>query len=66
VIGILIAVLVAALVYIVLIALTGSQILALVAAIIVLVVGIPTHGYGLGGRFGGARAGGPRPGGRMR
>ena len=54
-IGIIIAVVVAALVYVVLIALTGSQILALVAAILVLLVGIPTHGYGFGGRFGSTR-----------
>lgn len=51
-IGILIAVLVAALVYVILIAITGSSILALVAAILVLLAGIPTGGYGFGGRFG--------------
>ena len=50
-IGILIAVLIAALVYIVLIALTGSGILALVAAILVLLAGVPTSGYGLGRRW---------------
>jgi hypothetical protein len=49
--GALIAVLFAALVYIVLIALTGSGILALVAAILVLIAGIPSGGYGLGRRF---------------
>ncbi len=54
-IGILIAVLVAALVYIVLIALTGSGILALIAAILVLIAGIPTGGYGFGDRFGARR-----------
>jgi hypothetical protein len=47
----LIAVLFAALVYVVLIALTGSGILALVAAILVLLAGIPTGGYGLGRRW---------------
>jgi len=54
-IGILIAVLLAALVYILLIALTGSAILAIVAAILVLLAGIPRGGYGLGGRWGGRR-----------
>lgn len=51
-VGILIAVLVAALVYILLIALTGSGILALIAAVLVLLAGIPSGGWGLGGRFG--------------
>lgn len=51
-IGILIAVLLAALVYIVLVAITGSTILALVAGILVLIAGIPTGGYGMGSRFG--------------
>jgi hypothetical protein len=54
-IGILIAVLVAALVYALLIALTGSGIVAIVGAILVLLAGIPTHGYGFGDRFGGGR-----------
>lgn len=49
--GILIAVLVAALVYVVLIAITGSGILALIAAILVLIAGIPTGGYGFGDRY---------------
>ena len=51
-VGILIAVLFAALVYVILIALTGSAILALVAAILVLLAGIPSGGYGFGDRFG--------------
>ncbi len=55
-IGILIAVLFAALVYAILIALTGSGILALVAAILVLIAGIPTGGYGFGDRFGARRS----------
>jgi hypothetical protein len=54
-IGILIAVLFAALVYILLAALTGSAIVAIVGAILVLLAGIPTGGYGLGGRWGGRR-----------
>jgi hypothetical protein len=51
VVGILIAVLLAALVYALLIALTGSGILALIAAVLVLIAGIPSGGYGLGRRF---------------
>jgi len=54
-IGILIAVLFAALVYILLAMLTGSAIVAIVGAILVLLAGIPTGGYGLGGRWGGRR-----------
>lgn len=49
-VGILIAVLVAALAYILLVAITGSTILGLVAAVLVLLAGIPTGGYGLGRR----------------
>lgn len=52
VIGILIAVLVAALVYFLCVALGLPQIVAIIAAILVLLAGIPTGGYGLGGRFG--------------
>jgi hypothetical protein len=48
-------VLLAALVYILLAALTGSTIVAIVGAILVLLAGIPTGGYGLGGRWGGRR-----------
>jgi len=51
-IGILIAVLFAALVYIVLAALTGSAIVAIVGAILVLLAGVPSGGFGFGGRFG--------------
>jgi hypothetical protein len=53
VIGILIAVLVAALVYAVCLALGLPAIVGIVAAILVLLAGVPTHGYGMGGRFGG-------------
>ena len=52
-VGILIAVLIAALVYLLLVAITGSTILALVAAILILIAGIPSSGFGLGTRFGG-------------
>jgi hypothetical protein len=51
-IGILIAVLLAALVYFLCIALGLPAIVAIVAAILVLIAGIPSGGYGLGGRFG--------------
>jgi hypothetical protein len=53
VIGILIAVLLAALVYFLCTALGLPAIVAIVAAILVLLAGVPTGGYGMGGRFGG-------------
>lgn len=52
-IGILIAILLAALVYWLCVALGLPSIVAIIAAIIVLVAGIPSGGYGLGSRFGG-------------
>ena len=52
-IGIIIAVLLAALVYLLCTALGLPVIVGIVAAILVLLAGIPTGGYGLGGRFGG-------------
>jgi hypothetical protein len=52
-IGVLIAVLLAALVYMLCVALGLPSIVAIVAAILVLIAGIPTGGYGLGGRWGG-------------
>ena len=55
-IGILIAVLLAALVYVILAALTGSAIVAIIGAVLVLIAGIPSGGFGLGGRFGGRGA----------
>jgi hypothetical protein len=54
-IGILIAVLVAALVWAVCVALGLPAIVGIVAAILVLLAGIPSGGYGLGSRFGGTR-----------
>ena len=51
-IGILIAVLLAALVYFLCVALGLPGIVAIIAAILVLLAGIPTGGYGVGGRFG--------------
>jgi hypothetical protein len=53
VIGILIAVLFAALVYAICVALGLPAIVGIVAAILVLLAGVPTGGYGLGSRFGG-------------
>jgi hypothetical protein len=52
VIGILIAVLFAALVWAICVALGLPAIVGIVAAILVLLAGVPTGGYGLGGRFG--------------
>ena len=56
-IGILIAVLLAALVYALCVALGLPAIVGIVAAILVLLAGIPSGGYGLGARFGGGRRG---------
>jgi hypothetical protein len=52
-IGILIAVLFAALVWAICVALGLPSIVGIVAAILVLLAGVPTGGYGLGARFGG-------------
>ena len=52
VIGVLIAVLFAALVYAICVALGLPSIIGIVAAILVLLAGIPTGGYGIGGRWG--------------
>ena len=51
-IGIVIAVLFAALVYAICLAVGLPAIVGIVAAILVLLAGIPSGGYGLGGRFG--------------
>jgi dolichyl-phosphate-mannose--protein O-mannosyl transferase len=56
-IGILLAVLLAALVYLILAALTGSAIVAIVGAILVLIAGIPSGGSAFGsGWSGGGRS----------
>jgi hypothetical protein len=55
VIGILIAVLLAAVVYFLCMALGLPAIVAIVAAILVLLAGIPSGGYGFGSRWGGRR-----------
>lgn len=54
-IGILVAVLIAALVWAVCVALGLPAIVGIVAAILVLLAGIPSGGYGLGSRFSGGR-----------
>ncbi len=54
-IGVLIAVLFAALVYAICVALGLPSIVAIIAAVLVLLAGIPSGGYGLGNRFGGNR-----------
>ena len=54
-IGIIIAVIVAALVYLLCTALGLPSIVGIIAAILVLLAGIPTGGFGFGGRFGGGR-----------
>jgi hypothetical protein len=54
-IGILIAIVLAALAYWVCVALGLPAIVALIAAVLVLLAGVPTGGYGFGSRFGGRR-----------
>jgi hypothetical protein len=54
-IGIVIAILLAAVVYWLCLALGLPAIVGLIAAILVLIAGVPTGGYGLGTRFGGGR-----------
>jgi hypothetical protein len=55
VIGIILAIIVAALVYFLCVAVGLPSIVAVIAAILVLLAGIPTGGYGFGGRWGGRR-----------
>jgi len=57
IIGLVITLLVAALAYILLTALGLPPIVGIIAAILVLLAGIPSGGFGLGGRFGHGRAG---------
>ena len=54
-IGILIAIVLAAVAYWICMALGLPAIIALIAAVVVLLAGIPTGGYGFGHRFGGRR-----------
>lgn len=55
-IGLIVTLLVAALAYLLLVAITGSAIVGIVAAILILLAGIPSGGFGLGGRWGGHHA----------
>ena len=57
-IGLIVTLLLAALAYVLLVALTGSTIVGIVAAVLILLAGVPSGGFGLGGRFGGGRFGG--------
>ena len=50
-IGLVLAVLVAALVYTLCVAIGLPSIVAILAAVLVLVAGIPTRGYGIGRRY---------------
>ena len=52
-IGILIAIIVAALAYALCVALGLPSIVGIIAAVLILLAGIPTGGFGMGGRFGG-------------
>jgi hypothetical protein len=54
-IGILIAIVLAAVAYWICVALGLPAIVALIAAVVVLLAGVPTGGYGVGSRFGGRR-----------
>jgi hypothetical protein len=54
-IGLLITLLVAAVAYLLLVALTGSAIIGIVAAVLILLAGIPSGGFGFGDRWGGRR-----------
>jgi hypothetical protein len=54
-IGIFIAIVLAALAYWVCMALGLPAIVALIAAVLVLLAGVPSGGYGLGSRWGGRR-----------
>jgi hypothetical protein len=54
-IGILIAIVLAAVAYWICLALGLPAIVALIAAVLVLLAGVPTGGYGFGSRFGSRR-----------
>ncbi len=53
IVGIVITLIVAALAYLLLVALGLPTIVGIIAAVLVLIAGIPSGGFGLGGRFGG-------------
>ena len=53
IVGVIITLVVAAIAYLILVALFGlPAIVGIIAAVLVLVAGIPSGGFGLGGRFG--------------
>jgi len=54
-IGILIAIVLAAVAYWICVALGLPAIIALIAAVLVLLAGVPSGGFGFGSRFGGRR-----------
>ncbi len=54
-IGIIVAIIVAALAYALCMALGLPSIVGIIAAVLILLAGIPTGGFGLGGRMGGRR-----------
>ena len=56
-VGLIITLLVAALAYVLLVAITGSTIVGIVAAILILLSGIPSGGFGFGNRFSGSGRG---------
>ncbi len=56
-IGIIITLIVAALAYLLLVALGVPAIIGIIAAVLILLAGIPSGGFGLGGRFHGGRRG---------
>jgi hypothetical protein len=60
IIGLIITILVAAVVYALCVALGLPSIVAIIAAVLVLLAGIPSGGFGLGGRFGGGGRAAPR------
>jgi hypothetical protein len=61
IVGVIITIIVAAVVYALCLALGLPSIVGIIAAVLVLLAGIPSGGFGLGGRFGGSgRAAPPR------
>ncbi len=56
-IGILVAIIVAALAYALCVALGLPSIVGIIAAVLILLAGIPSGGFGLGSRMGGRRRG---------
>jgi hypothetical protein len=61
IVGILITVVIAAVAYLILVALGLPSIVGIIAAVLILIAGITSGGFGLGARFGGGAAGGRGP-----